>query len=109
VRALLEQSFVATPPGCGEDVRYRVRYRIDKGRILDFVVQLEYQEEKWRPVIRFDTAHGFAHHDDYRPNGSVTQHIPMICVDYNDAMTQAISIVQTRALELIKPFQEKHS
>jgi hypothetical protein len=52
------------------DVRYRVRFDKEHGRVLAFVVQLEYESSSgWLPVVRFDTAHGFAHCDRYFPMG----------------------------------------
>ena len=48
----------------------RVRRRQEKGRILDFTVQLESfvsQEEGWREIVRVDTAHGFVHLDEFDP------------------------------------------
>jgi hypothetical protein len=47
-----------------ESVRYRVRYETHKGQVIGFVVQLEFKTTLgWRPVVRYDTAHGFAHRD----------------------------------------------
>jgi hypothetical protein len=53
-----------------DDVRYRVWFEVDKGQVLKFLVQLEIREQgKWNPVVRYDTAHGFAHRDTYRQMG----------------------------------------
>ena len=47
-----------------EDNSLRVSFEMERGEVLKFVVQLECRfEEKWSPVMRFDTAHGFAHCD----------------------------------------------
>jgi hypothetical protein len=39
--------------------------------ITDFVVQYEiFINDKWCPVVRYDTAHGYAHKDLIHPDGS---------------------------------------
>jgi hypothetical protein len=46
------------------DNALRVRFDVEHGEVLSFVVQLECLfSGKWTPVIRYDTAHGFAHRD----------------------------------------------
>ena len=49
------------------DARLRLRIFREKGRgITGFVSQLElFFKNKWTPVIRYDTAHGFVHKDVY--------------------------------------------
>jgi len=55
-----------------ETDRLRVTAMKDKGDILEFVVQYEtLLLGMWRPVVRYDTAHGFAHKDIVRANGEV--------------------------------------
>jgi hypothetical protein len=69
--------------------RYRHRHIRLKGDILSFVVQYETRlEDKWLPVVRYDTEHGFAHRDlfDIKGNKSKT---PMFIKDYNEALTFA--------------------
>lgn len=43
----------------------------DKGNLLGFMVQLEVEVEDgiWKPVIRYDCAHDFAHRDRYNLKG----------------------------------------
>ncbi|HUG61892.1 MAG TPA: hypothetical protein VMP03_08600 [Methylomirabilota bacterium] len=42
----------------------RVAFDLDRGRVTDFTVQLEcWIDERWRPVARYDSAHGQAHRD----------------------------------------------
>jgi len=90
--------------------RYRVRFVSEKGKVLEFVVQLEcWLREEWRPVIRFDTAHGFAHFDAYGPEGQVKAHQPMEVGDYNQALTLALTSIRNRWPELILPFQGEAS
>ncbi len=53
------------------DARLRLRLFRKKGKVLTaFTSQLEYYyENKWRHVVRYDTAHGFVHRDFYSPLG----------------------------------------
>jgi len=54
----------------GED-RKRHEHTIDKGKVIGFVVQYEVLiMEEWKPIVRYDTAHGFAHKDLINPDGS---------------------------------------
>jgi hypothetical protein len=69
--------------------RLRVTARKDKGEILEFVVQYEtVVSGEWRPVVRYDTAHGFAHKDIIKANGEVVKQ-PLFFETYNMAFTYA--------------------
>lgn len=64
---------------------------IERGRVLQFVIQLEVEipgEPKPRPVIRYDTAHGFAHMDRYNLKGEQRKE-RLGVVDLNQALTLA--------------------
>ncbi|MCL4479595.1 MAG: hypothetical protein M1381_10965 [Deltaproteobacteria bacterium] len=51
--------------------RKRHEHIKEKGKIIGFVVQYEMlYKDKWVPVIRYDTAHGFVHKDLINPDGS---------------------------------------
>jgi hypothetical protein len=77
-------------------VRYRVRFEADKGKVFEFVVQLErLKNDIWKPVVRYDTAHGFAHRDRYDAAGQTAQHEPLPAADFNDALTYAIKDIRT--------------
>ncbi len=69
--------------------RIRVRFKKERGRITEFVVQYETQVgDEWKPVIRYDTAHGHAHTDVIRPDGTQEKkllHFP----NFNDAFSYA--------------------
>lgn len=42
----------------------RVRLNIERGQVIAFTLQLEtYLEDRWRPVVRYDSAHGHPHRD----------------------------------------------
>ena len=46
----------------GNDSRIRHFHARIGQQVLEFVVQLEILTEgRWKPVVRYDTAHGFAH------------------------------------------------
>ena len=55
----------------GEHARKRHHHKTDKGTLLTFMVQLEVEVEEgvWKPVIRYDCAHDFAHRDRYNLKG----------------------------------------
>jgi hypothetical protein len=103
-----ETSFlVDCQPG---SVRYRVRFVSDKGKVLEFVVQLEYRTaEDWVPVLRIDTAHGFAHCDICDPEGNIRPHQPLGITDYNEALTYALDMVKGHWRDLILPFEGESS
>ena len=67
----------------------RVRFKKGRGRILSFVVQLECLiEGRWYPIVRYDTAHGYAHRDVLKPDGKKEkQSVPV--QDFNAALTYA--------------------
>ncbi len=67
----------------------RVWFTKERGRILGFAIQLECLfGETWHLVVRYDTAHGFAHRDVMRPDGT-TEKTELIVADYNEALTFA--------------------
>jgi hypothetical protein len=89
------------------DVRYRVSFVEDRGQVHRFVVQLEtVSENQWRPVIRFDTAHGFAHCDRYGPDGSVSRHEPLPVSGLNQALTWATRKIRVEWEELLAAYRD---
>lgn len=71
------------------DARMRARYRVARGRVSRFIVQLEVLlEGKWKPVIRYDTSHQFAHRDLYRRRGRVVK--SDLKMSFEDALTHAL-------------------
>ncbi len=55
----------------GGRARKRHYHKADKGQVVAFMVQLEVEvnEGVWKPVIRYDCAHNFAHRDRYNLKG----------------------------------------
>lgn len=75
--------------------RMRVEAVKEKGIILSFVVQYEALiNKRWRPVIRYDTSHGFAHKDILHPNGKKDKQ-PLFFHDFNTAFTFAVDDLKT--------------
>lgn len=69
--------------------RKRHLHRVEKGQILGFMVQYEaFIQGKWIPIVRYDTAHGFAHKDVFKPDGKVKK-IFLGVLDWADALTFA--------------------
>ena len=80
-----------------DDAALRVRFSIDLGTVVKFVVQLECLFDQWREILRYDTAHGFAHCDILFPDGEHRK-VPMATRDYNEALTIAISDISSNWL-----------
>jgi hypothetical protein len=73
----------------GKD-RLRVKALKKRGVISGFVVQYEaLLKGDWRAIVRYDTAHGFAHKDIIHPTGEQEKQ-PLYFPDYNLAFTFAI-------------------
>jgi hypothetical protein len=69
--------------------RLRVYAQKEKGEIMEFVVQYEAMiSDMWQPIVRYDTAHGFAHKDMMGPGGE-TKKQPLFFETYNLAFTFA--------------------
>jgi len=64
----------------GENARKRHYHKTEKGKVVNFVVQLEVKVEgSWKSVIRYDCAHDFAHLDRYNISGETSKeelHLP---------------------------------
>ncbi|MDI6769702.1 MAG: hypothetical protein QMD04_08505 [Anaerolineales bacterium] len=74
----------------------RVRYQKDRGHILWFSVQLEALiGDEWAAITRYDTAHGFVHRDELRPNGELIKSPLMGFASYDDALNFAIDDLQS--------------
>ena len=70
------------------DNALRVMFETESGQILRFVVQLECQfveDGEWIPVVRYDSAHGYAHRDIMHPTQK-EEKTEMSVQDYNEAL-----------------------
>ena len=87
--------------------RYRHLHFKAKSKIVFFRIQYETKiNEKWYPVVRYDTAHGFAHRDLLDKNGYVIK-TPLFNQDYNDALTFAESDLKINWKYYKTKFMEK--
>ncbi len=67
--------------------RLRVSAQKMKRIILEFAVQHEaLMSDQWQPIVRYDTAHGFAHKDIMKANGKTIKQ-PLFFETYNLAFT----------------------
>ena len=70
--------------------RLRVRATKARGKVVSFVVPYEaFIRGLWKAVVRYDTAHRFAHKDILHPDGSV-QKQPLDFPSLNLAFTFAV-------------------
>ena len=71
------------------DCRIRHCLKKSSGKILEFCVQLEINYKgHWTAIVRYDTAHGFAHRDIIHANGR-QEKFPLGLLTYNEALTFA--------------------
>lgn len=91
-----------------EDNALRVRFEVEHGIVLKFVVQLECRFGEnigFAPVVRYDTAHGFAHCDRFHPYEESSK-IIMATQDYNEALTFAMDDLVKRWRAHRRRFEE---
>jgi len=51
--------------------RFRYYHYVDRGRVIGFRIQYEaLVGDKWRAIVRYDTAHGRPHRDLLHPDGT---------------------------------------
>lgn len=75
----------------GTTDRFREQHVRSGEKIIHFTVQYEtLWQGKWLPVVRYDTAHGFAHRDLYDTQGR-TMKTPLLILNSNQALTFAES------------------
>ena len=72
----------------GENARKRHCHETNKGNVIAFSVQLEvFVNKLWQAVIRYDSAHGFAHIDRYSLDGKKIK--KELHLNLNEALTLA--------------------
>lgn len=72
----------------GENARKRHYHETNKGNVTAFSVQLEvFVNNLWQAVIRYDSAHGFAHIDQYSLGGKKIK--KELHLKLNEALTLA--------------------
>jgi hypothetical protein len=72
----------------GTDTRIRHYHRTEGRKVVEFVVQLEVEVGgEWKPVVRYDTAHRFAHIDRYNLKGRAKKE--RLALGFGEALTRA--------------------
>ena len=73
----------------GDHARKRHYHKTDRGEVVAFMVQLEVEVEEgvWKPAIRYDCAHNFAHRDRYNLKGECDKE--QIALDYTETLDLA--------------------
>jgi len=73
--------------------RIRVRLRVEQGLVSQFTVQYETEiERSWFPVLRYDTAHGYAHRDRLDRSGHNVEKLLLGTNErYSEIVTSAIT------------------
>jgi len=67
------------------DVRKRHYHLTMAGKVIKFVVQLEIKsKELWKPILRYDCSHDYAHKDFYNVKGKSRK--LSLYLDYEDAL-----------------------
>jgi hypothetical protein len=83
-----------------------VHFEIDRGQVLSFVVQLECSwAGEWQAVVRYDTAHGFAHRDTMHPRGD-TEKSEMLVSNYGEGLNYAIGDLKANWREYRRRYEE---
>ncbi|HZV07200.1 MAG TPA: hypothetical protein VE999_19110 [Gemmataceae bacterium] len=78
-----------------DEARLRCSFQRQGKRVVRFTVQLEiFHQDQWRPIVRYDNAHGFCHRDTLHPDG--TQDKTGVYIgDVNETFTFAIEDLRT--------------
>jgi len=88
--------------------RKRFYLETEKGRPIRFVVQYEtWLRRKWRPVIRYDTAHGYAHKDVLDRRDRVIQKTELKNIDYKKALDIADDDIEANWKTYKKDFSKR--
>ena len=76
--------------------RLRIRFELERGQVVLFAVQLEceFTSHGWIPVVRYDTAHGFAHRDRMHPYQE-TEKTELRTRNYKEGLTFAMDDLET--------------
>jgi len=90
-----------------KDNLLRIDFELEHGEVLAFVVQLEcfFEDGGWAPVVRYDTAHGFAHRDKLRPKGE-TDKTEMPVGTYKEGLNYAIDDLKANWQENRRRYEE---
>ena len=87
--------------------RTRTKLFIDKGKIYNYVVQLEHLVScDWREVVRFNCSHGFVHKDIYNIEGKQIRKIDLgHFADLKDAVDMAERDISQNHEKYVRKFR----
>lgn len=85
----------------------RIRFELERGEVVSFMVQFEcdFHEQGWTPVVRYDTAHGFAHRDKMVPHRD-TEKMELPVSSYKEGLTFAIQDLETNWQDYRRRYEE---
>jgi len=88
------------------DNALRVRFDVDHGEVLSFVVQLEsWIDNKWKAVVRYDTAHGFAHRDKMHSRKD-TEKVEISVRNYKEGLNFAVDDMEANWRDYRRRYEE---
>ncbi|MGH7598151.1 MAG: DUF7718 family protein [bacterium] len=89
--------------------RLRVNFTTERGQVQAIlVIQYEaYIDGKWRPIVRFDEAHGFFHRDVLSPTGR-QQKIFQLASDKSLALTDAVTHIKQFWRSYRKTYEDEY-
>ncbi len=89
--------------------RLRIHFITEQGRVKSIIViQYEaYINGEWRPIVRFDEAHGFFHRDIMSPSGG-QEKTARFRNDKNMALTEAIAEIKQHWQSYRKACEDKY-
>ncbi len=77
--------------------RFRVAFGTEKGKVKQIIV-VQYEAEiggEWRPLVRYDMAHGYLHQDVLHPDGT-QEKSAVIYTDLDGALQQVLAELNRR-------------
>jgi len=85
----------------------RVRFELDRGQVVSFVVQLEcfLADAGWLAIVRYDTAHGFAHRDKMHPRDE-TEKTEIPVRSYKEGLNYATDDLKANWREYRRRYEE---
>ena len=91
-----------------EGVRKRHYHQSEKGKVISFMVQLEVcVDGDWKPVVRYDSAHGFAHMDRFDSEGNQKK-IP-IELSFDSALAYGDWDINVNWAKYVKTFRKQRT
>ena len=89
-----------------DDTALRVRFDVDHGEVLSFAVQLEsWIDSKWIAIVRYDTAHGFAHRDKMHSRKG-TEKVEIPVRNYKEGLNFAIDDMEANWRDYRRRYEE---